>query len=87
VPPLEQTVPIDDRLNAAPLTTTSPPRVSLAPLPVARRLAAVALAVVTTVLAIGSQCGLAVMYVNKADPLHAKAQPGAASPQLLAKAK
>jgi hypothetical protein len=82
----DQTVPIDSRLDAAPLTTTSSPHASLAPLPLATRLTALALAVMTTGLVVGSQCGLAVMYVKQADELQAKAEPGAAATQLVAKA-
>jgi hypothetical protein len=82
----DQTVPIDSRPNTALQTTPSSPAATLAPLPIATRLTALALAVLTTGLVVGSQCGLAVMYVKQADELHAKAQPGAAATQLVAKA-
>jgi multisubunit Na+/H+ antiporter MnhC subunit len=85
-PHQDQTVPIASRLHAAPLAAASLPNATLAPLPVATRLTALALAVATTSLVVGSQCGLAVMYVKQADELHAKAQPGTAATQLVAKA-
>ncbi len=70
-------------LAAAP----TPPSRGLAPLSAATRLAAWALAVLTTSLVLGSQIGLTAMYAAQADAVLAKAKQTTPGSQLVAKAK